>query len=75
MHSTMAAGSAKFRAVEKAYGPLVEHSQKDCLLELFAHVVAMGCAVCVDLSFHFSDPEIVVRKQRISAPENSSASG
>ena len=56
----MMAGSDTFRAVANRHGLLVEYSQKDCLLELFTHVVAVGCAVCVDLSFHISDAKIVV---------------
>ena len=56
----MMASSDTFRAVASGHGLLVEHSQKDCLLELFTHIVAVGCAVCVDLGFHISDAKIVV---------------
>lgn len=64
------AGSDKFRAAAKIHELPVERSQKDCLLELFTHVVAMGCTVRVDLGFHISDAKIVVREHRISTSKN-----
>ena len=42
---------------------LIEYSQKDCVLELSPHVLAVGCVVRVNPGFHLSDAEIMVSEQ------------
>src|SRR5438876_154090 len=41
-------------------GFVIEPYQEDCLLDISAHVMAMGCALCVNPGFYFSESEKLV---------------